>query len=124
MRNQEIKADDGKLRMELIPPETLISLAEVLTYGANKYSANSWQQVEPERYTGALLRHFIAYMRDSNSVDEESGIKHIKHVLCNAMFLNWFERDEIQGVDWLDVINKQATEIAYLKEHIERLENI
>jgi hypothetical protein len=60
----------------------------VLTYGAQKYFANSWRQVERERYVGAILRHLVAYIDDPNGVDEESGLKHIEHVLCNAAFLN------------------------------------
>ena len=88
-RNQSIKSDAGKLMLELIPPETYISLGRVLTYGAEKYSPNSWQDVEEERYVGALLRHLTAYMQDPTGCDEESGLLHIEHVLCNAMFLNW-----------------------------------
>ena len=93
IRNQINKADAGKLRMELIPPSAFIALAEVLTYGAEKYSANSWREVEPERYKGALMRHFVEYLINNESVDEESGISHIRHVLCNAAFLVEFEED-------------------------------
>lgn len=90
-RNQAIKADGGKLRMDLIPPEALEALAEVLTYGAEKYDDNQWQNVEPERYEAALLRHYAAYKRDPHGRDKESGIKHIRHLLCNAMFLMYLE---------------------------------
>lgn len=81
-----IKHDAGKLRMDLIPPSALEALAEVLTYGAQKYAPNSWQAVEPERYHAALLRHLCAWMR-GEKVDVESGISHLRHVLCNAAFL-------------------------------------
>lgn len=87
-RNQEIKADGGKLMMELIPTSAYKSLARVLTYGAEKYGANSWQRVERERYVGALIRHLVAYIDEPLGEDEESGLLHIEHVLCNAMFLN------------------------------------
>jgi len=93
-RNQNIKLDNGKPLMELIPPSAIEALGEVLTYGANKYSPNSWQKVEPERYLGALMRHLTAYMRDPKSVDKESGILHIKHILCNAAFLVDFAEKE------------------------------
>lgn len=86
-----LKYDDGKLRMDLIPPVTYEALGRVLTYGAKKYTDNSWQGVERKRYVAALLRHFIEYMKDPQSIDSESGLKHIEHVLCNAMFLNYFE---------------------------------
>lgn len=34
------------------------------------------------------MRHLVAYIDDPNGVDEESGLRHIEHVLCNAAFLN------------------------------------
>lgn len=96
-RDQTKKADAGKLMMELIPPEALESLSEVLTYGAQKYSANSWQTIDDaiERYSGALLRHYTAFRKNPLSVDEESGLLHSHHMLCNAMFLSYFS-DQIQ----------------------------
>ena len=90
-RDQKSKMDKGKLMLELIPPEAITALGEILTYGAEKYAPNSWREVEPERYMGALLRHMVEYMRDPNGIDEESGYHHIKHVLCNAAFLVWME---------------------------------
>lgn len=87
-RNQEHKADGGKLMMELIPTSAIKSLAAVLTYGAKKYEPNSWQRVERERYVGAILRHLVAYIENPTGKDEESGLMHIEHVLCNAAFLN------------------------------------
>lgn len=96
MRDQSVKADGGKIRLELIPLSTLTSLGNVLTFGAEKYSENSWQNVEPERYIGALLRHFEAYRKDNLSIDKDSGLLHIECVLCNAAFLNDFAQAELK----------------------------
>lgn len=89
------KNDAGKLRYDLIPTETLESLAEVLTYGANKYAENGWQTVyhAEDRYYAALLRHLIAW-RKGESHDPESGLHHLKHVLANAAFLQFFNKSE------------------------------
>lgn len=88
-RNQSAKADAGKLMLELIPPDAIEALGRVLTYGATKYGPNKWQTIDDakNRYTGALLRHLTAYQRDPQSRDAESGLLHVEHVLCNAMFL-------------------------------------
>lgn len=94
-RNQAIKQDKGKVRLELIPPEAYLALGEVLTYGLIDHEINSWKQVEPDRFVGALLRHFIAYIKDPTSRNEESGILHIDHCLCNAMFLSSIVRNSI-----------------------------
>lgn len=78
--------------MELIPAEAYEALAEVLTYGAKKYNPNSWQTIDQpiERYSGALLRHYTEFLKDPKSVDKESGILHVRHMFCNAMFLSCF----------------------------------
>ena len=88
IRDQSIKADGNKLRMELIPTSAYLSLGRVLTHGAEKYAPNSWQGVEYERYIGALIRHLVAFIDDPNGVDSDSGLKHTEHLLANAVFLN------------------------------------
>lgn len=85
-----IKHDNGKLRLDLIPTSAYRSIGAVLTFGAEKYSDNTWQGVERERYVAALLRHLVAYLDDPQGKDEESGLLHSEHLLCNAMFLNHF----------------------------------
>lgn len=80
------KCDLGKLRMDLIPPEAERTLAAVLTMGAEKYGANNWRGVEPERYEAALRRHLLA-RKEGETCDLESGLPHLWHVLCNAAFL-------------------------------------
>lgn len=91
-RNQLIKSDGGKIRLELVPTSTLISVGKVMTYGADKYGVGNWRNVERERYVGAILRHLMAYIDSPNGVDKESGLMHIEHVLCNAAFLNEIEK--------------------------------
>lgn len=88
VRDQSLKADGEKLRMELIPTSAYIGLGRVLTYGANKYAPNSWQGVEYERYVGALIRHLVSFIDDPTGRDDESGLLHIEHLLANAVFLN------------------------------------
>ena len=86
------KDDNGKNRLDLLPWESLEEIGKVLTYGAGKYAPNAWQTVPDakERYEAALLRHFAAYKR-GEQMDVESGLSHISHMGCNALFLIWFE---------------------------------
>lgn len=85
-----MKFDTGKLQYHLIPPETLKALAEVLTFGAQKYAPNNWQLVEngETRYLDALIRHLEAY-RSGELIDIDSGFPHLSHVLTNAAFLHY-----------------------------------
>lgn len=82
------KYDKGKLRYDLIPPEMLEGIAEVLTYGANKYGDNNWQELEDfnNRYYAALERHLQAW-RKGEDFDEESSLHHLAHAATNALFL-------------------------------------
>ena len=91
-----VKDDAQKLNYELIPPEAIKGLAQVLTFGANKYTRNGWQIVPDarDRYTGALMRHLEAW-RSGEMIDPETGINHMYHVLCNAAFLGYFDDNNL-----------------------------
>ncbi|MBP3622001.1 MAG: hypothetical protein J6J16_09605 [Lachnospiraceae bacterium] len=90
-----VKHDEHKNRLDLIEPEFIEGVGEVLTFGAEKYEPNSWQKVEDaeNRYYAALFRHLMAYKR-GETVDQESGLSHLKHIACNAMFLLHFEEEQ------------------------------
>lgn len=91
--DQAAKADAGKLQITLVPTRIIEDIAEVRMYGNQKYhSPDNWKQVEVERYRDALCRHLLAYIRDPESVDEESGIPHYKHMACNMAFICEMER--------------------------------
>lgn len=82
------KADAGKLPLTLVPRQIIRDIAQVRQYGNKKYGdPDNWKQVEPYRYRDALFRHLLAYLDDPDGVDEESGIKHLKHIACNVAFL-------------------------------------
>lgn len=91
-----IKHDQQKNRMDLLPFESLEEIARVLTYGAIKYAPDNWKKVPDAqaRYEAALLRHFSAHKR-GEKIDPESGLSHLAHVGCNALFLIWFNVSKI-----------------------------
>jgi len=68
--------------------QALSMTAEVLknTQDRGKYPPHSWKQVDPRLYVDALLRH--SYRWGDN--DEESGLPHLYHFICNLAFLAWF----------------------------------
>ena len=86
--SQSAKADAGKPRLTLVPMQIVFDVAEVREYGNRKYGdKDNWKKVEAERYREAAFRHFLKYIDDPAGVDEESGIKHRKHLECNLAFL-------------------------------------
>ena len=88
--SQSAKADAGKPRLTLVPMQIVFDVAEVREYGNRKYpdgGPDNWKKVTADRYREAAFRHFLKYIDDPAGVDEESGIKHRKHLECNLAFL-------------------------------------
>jgi hypothetical protein len=88
--NQKVKADEGKLRLTLVPSGIIRAIARVRMYGNAKYpdgGPDNWKQVEKERYRDAMYRHMLAYLDDPEGTDEESGLPHLWHLACNVAFL-------------------------------------
>lgn len=90
------KYDAGKPQMDLIPLSAVYAVAEVMTFGAKKYSANGWKTVPDaiNRYTAAMLRHMTA-IQEGELVDSDSGLPHADHIACNALFLSWLRKQEV-----------------------------
>ncbi len=88
---QTIKKDAGKNQLNLVPADWFLKDGEVLTFGAQKYPANSWKQVDPERYKAAALRHLFAYL-NGETFDKESGLHHLAHARVNIGFLISLEK--------------------------------
>jgi len=90
MPDQTNKFDRGKIRFSLIPLNALRAIGEVLEFGANKYSANSWKKVRPyARYYDSALRHLYAW-KEGEKKDPESDLSHLAHAACCVIFLLWF----------------------------------
>lgn len=99
MNDQTIKADAGKPRLSLVPPEIIIAIARVREYGVSKYgAAESWQKVEKDRYKDALYRHWLEYLKDPTGTDSESGLPHLWHLACNVAFLCELERKDLMNL--------------------------
>lgn len=82
------KHDTGKPLMGAVPPNALLAVAKVLTFGAEKYGRDNWRQVEnaETRYLDAALRHINAYQR-GELADPEGGESHLAHAVCSLMFM-------------------------------------
>jgi hypothetical protein len=86
------KDDSDKPMMQLLPLDVLMEVSKVLTVGAHHYGKDNWKIVPEaeDRYTGALLRHLAAW-RNGEEKDSETGLSHLAHLACNAVFLVWHE---------------------------------
>jgi len=87
-----IKHDSEKIQVELLSPTALLEVAKVMTFGAKKYGANNWRNgLAWTRILGAALRHLLAFMGGQDK-DPETGLSHVAHLACCAMFLLEYEK--------------------------------
>lgn len=86
-KNQDAKADSGKLRPTLVPVSLIRAVTAIREYGCRKYhDPENWRNVEPQRYRDALYRHWLAYLSGEKN-DPESSLPHLHHIACNVAFL-------------------------------------
>ena len=81
------KFNEGKPRVELIVPEFLEALGNVLAKGAIKYDDDNFKKGIPYRDSiGSILRHVYKFMRKED-YDEEMGEHHLICAAANCMML-------------------------------------
>lgn len=99
MKNEKIKKtksknlgeryNQGKVQWGLVPQMSLIPMVRVLEFGAKKYFPWNWAKGLPTvEICESLKRHLDAYLMGED-VDPESGLSHIGHIQCNALFLSY-----------------------------------
>ena len=99
MEKQALRYNEGKEQWSLVDFKSLKPMVEVLEYGANKYEPFNWTKGFPTtKLCESLLRHVFAYL-GGEDIDQESGLSHIGHIQCNAMFLAYnhthhFDKDD------------------------------
>lgn len=82
------KNDRGKPQLGLVSPYLIEAVGIIRTYGVDKYGdPDNWKQVDKQRYINALMRHLVAYLKNPEGLDEESGYPHLWHLACNVNFL-------------------------------------
>jgi hypothetical protein len=59
-----LRFDGGKVQLELIPPEWIEALGQVLTKGAAKYEPRNWEKgMAWSKMIGCAMRHLLAFMK-------------------------------------------------------------
>lgn len=86
-----LRHDNGKVRLDLIPPEWVMVLGNVLTAGANKYADRNWELGMPwSKIWGPLLRHAFKWLL-GEQYDKETGCHHLAMVAWNALALMTYQ---------------------------------
>ena len=103
-----LRYNQGKPDYTLIDFQSLLPMVDVLTYGMVKYTTKentgreNWKKTceNPKQHLESMFRHWMA-LCDGESLDKESGLPHIGHIMCNAMFYSYhtnikYNREDIE----------------------------
>jgi len=95
--NQSQQADrhnEGKPQWSMVDFPSMEPMVRVLEFGANKYSRDNWKKGLPkEQILDSMMRHVFA-LASGEENDPESGLPHIGHIQCNAMFYAYMAKKE------------------------------
>lgn len=89
-KNSAWHREEGKSRVDLIPPKAILGIGQVYTFGLNKYGERNWEEHADEwswgQLAGSAERHLLAWkMREDD--DPESGLPHLLHAAWNIISL-------------------------------------
>ena len=91
--------NDGKIDLSLIPMHTLEDEARVWMYGEKKYKRFNWMKGMQWMIPFAcLMRHLAAWQRGEEN-DQESGLPHLAHAMCNLRMLTLYSKTYPEGDD-------------------------
>lgn len=88
---QALRYNEGKPKLSYVlsAKHALEGAAAVMEVGAKKYERDNWKKPFPkEVLVDSLLRHLVDFM-DGVDLDSETGLPHVDHILCNAIFLSY-----------------------------------
>lgn len=89
-----LRFNEGKRKWSLVDFDSLEDMVKVLEFGAVKYGEYNWQKgLKTTGIIESMLRHVFSYLNGEDN-DKESGISHIGHIQCNAMFLAYMQKNK------------------------------
>jgi len=98
-KDKGLRFNEGKPRYDLVPQFAQLQYVKVLTAGAKKYSDDNWKKgMKWSKVLASMKRHIAAYERGED-YDQETGILHAGHIMCNAAFLAEYYKIYPQGDD-------------------------
>lgn len=89
MSEKSLRHNTGKTRWSLVNFNALKPLVQVLEFGATKYPVDNWKIGFDKRELLDSMQRHLAALIDGQDNDPESGLSHVGHIMCNAMFYSF-----------------------------------
>jgi len=120
--SEATKHDAGKNRVDLVAWQWVQGVAQVLTFGAQKYHVNNWAKGMAWSRVIRAAKDHIGKWADGEDLDDESGLSHLLHASCCLMFLYMYEKHGLGTDDrykWLQDADVPEEELLamYAKGH-------
>ena len=94
MSESALRYNEGKAKWGLVHYQSLIPMIKVLEFGAKKYEEWNWMKPMNKREILVSMQRHLAALFDGEEIDPESGISHMGHIQCNALFYNYQKNRE------------------------------
>jgi len=86
---QALRYNKGKTEWSLMDLDALEPMIRVLMFGRDKYARDDWKKGLPvSNIIDSLMRH-LQDLQKGETIDTESKLPIVGHILCNAMFLSY-----------------------------------
>ncbi len=106
IKNEKLKEKEKKVKASKIPAKSLATVMRVVDYGIRKHGISSYNDYPIELFEDALARHFVAVLDDYKSIDEDSGLPQLAHLISCGMLLLEKSLNE-DNITLNDIINKR-----------------